>query len=191
MSDFLYFKQKKALRLLLKYDFFEGIDFNGLIESQFINQQKLIPPVKLKLKEYVEEERISYAKAAYLKLKEQIIKSKPKDIEGPFHHDFEIHRKLHTDVAIMIKPLPDPDAKKSYARGDLIFYRKNSEEYKTLRPEMAQRHFIYLRIKDEKNKEKAISKLKRAFRVFMKSKPKRKTKDCLTQKFIDAYNSLK
>ncbi|MBR4250134.1 MAG: hypothetical protein IKQ24_08280 [Verrucomicrobia bacterium] len=188
MSD-LYSKQKKILRVLLDNDFFEGIDFNKFLLSKFINQKALSPRVKTQIKEFLEEERPRYIQLKFSELKELIEKNNSNQIEGAFHKDFKIERKSYSDVAIMIKPIPDDDIRNQYTRGDMVYYLKGTTEYKSIRPEIAQRYYIYLKIKTDK--EKAISKLKKAFKTFIKTEPKETSKDILFQLFIKQYNITK
>ena len=180
-----YDKQKKILRVLLDNDFFEGIDFNKFLNSKFINQ-KLSPRVKTQIKEFLEEERPRYIQLKFSELKELIEKNNSNQIEGAFNKDFKIERKSYSDVAIMIKPIPDGDIRNQYTRGDLVYYLKDTPEYKAIRPEIAQRYYIYLKIKSDK--EKAINKLKKTFKAFIRTEPKETSKDILFQLFIKQYN---
>lgn len=188
MSD-LYSKQKKILRVLLDNDFFEGIDFNKFLLSKFINQKALSPRVKTKIKELLEEERPRHSQLKFIEFKELIEKNNSNQTEGTFNKDFNIERKSYSDIALMIKPLPDDDIRKQYTRGDAVYYLKGTPEYKSIRPEIAQRHFIYLKIKTDK--DKAINKLKKAFKAFIKSEPKETSKDTLFQLFIKQYNIIR
>ena len=183
-----YDKQKKILRVLLDNDFFQGIDFNKFLNSKFINK-RLSPLLKSKIKELLEEDKPRHIQLKFIELKSLIEKSNEQQTEGAFNKDFKIERKSYADIAIMLKPIKEEAVIKQIRRGDMVYYLKDSTEYKAIRPEIAQRHFIYLKIKSDK--DKAISKLKKAFKAFIKADHKATLKETLFQLFIDQYNSIK
>lgn len=183
-----YDKQKKILRVLLDNDFFEGIDFNKFLNSKFINQ-KLSPRVKTQIKELLEEDKPRHIQLKFIELKTLIEKANEQQIEGAFNKDFKIERKSYADIALMIKPTKEEAVIKQIRRGDLVYYLKDTPEYKAIRPEIAQRYYIYLKIKTDK--EKAINKLKKTFKAFIKTEPKETSKDILFQLFIKQYNSIR
>ena len=180
--------QKKILRVLLDNDFFEGIDFNKFLNSKFINK-RLSPLLKSKIKELLAEDKPRHIQLKFIELKSLIEKSNEQQITGAFYKDFQIERKSYADIAIMLKPTKEEAVIKQIRRGDMVYYLKDTPEYKAIRPEIAQRHFIYLKFKTDK--DKAISKLKKAFKAFIKAEPNQTSKDILFQLFINQYNSIK
>lgn len=179
--------QKKILRVLLDNNFFEGIDFNKFLLSKFINQKALSPRIKTKIKELLEEDKPRHIQLKFIELKELIEKANEPQIAGAFNTDFSIEKKSYSDIALMIKPTKEEAVIKQYTRGDLIYYLKGTPEYKSIRPEIAQRHFIYLKIKSDT--DKAINKLKKSFKSFIKSEPKETSKEALFNRLIETYNT--
>ena len=187
MSD-LYSKQKKILRVLLENDFFQGIDLIKFIESKGI--KKLSAPLKTKIIDYLKEERTRYSQLKFIEVKELITKANTKPQEGAFFNDFVVQSKTYSDLALMIKPINNKDVTNN-RRGDSIYILKGTPEYKSIRPEIAQRHFIYLKIKNTTNKDKVLKKLERSFKAFIKAQPKETSKEALFNRFIETYNTIK